>query len=100
MISPYMLFYSRYARNEIFIVFWGLVMLWTFLRYLESGEKKFLILLAVITALHYADKATSYIFTAEALIFLALLFIASRCLSSNGNQRCTKWFSSSLWQCC
>ena len=77
MISPYMLFYSRYARNEIFIVFWGLVMLWTFLRYLESGEKKYLILLAVITALHYADKATSYIFTAEALIFLALLFIAS-----------------------
>ena len=39
MISPYMLFYSRYARNEIFIVFWGLVMLWTFLRYLEGGEK-------------------------------------------------------------
>ena len=29
----------------------------------------------MITALHYADKATSYIFTAEALIFLAILFI-------------------------
>ncbi len=77
MISPYMLFYSRYARNEIFIVFWGSVMLWTFLRYLEGGDKKFLYLLTVITALHYADKATSYIFTAESLIFMALLFIAS-----------------------
>ena len=74
-ISPYMLFYSRYTRNEIFIVFWGVVMLWTFLRYLEGGEKKFLILLTLITAFHYTDKATSYIFTAEALIFLAFLFI-------------------------
>jgi predicted membrane-bound mannosyltransferase/sugar lactone lactonase YvrE len=75
MISPYILFYSRYARNEIFIVFWGLVMLWLFLRYLESGEKQFLLWLTLIMAMHYVDKATSYIFTAEALIFLAVLFI-------------------------
>ena len=75
MISPYILFYSRYARNEIFIVFWGLVMLWLFLRYLESGEKQFLLWLTLIIAMHYADKATSYIFTAEALIFLAVLFV-------------------------
>jgi hypothetical protein len=34
-----------------------------------------MILLSVMTALHYADKATSYIFTAEALIFMAILFI-------------------------
>ncbi|MFZ3069532.1 MAG: glycosyltransferase family 39 protein [Anaerolineaceae bacterium] len=75
MISPYILFYSRYTRNEIFIVFWGLVMLWLFLRYLEGGEVKFLYWLTFIIAMHYADKATSYIFTAEALIFLAILFI-------------------------
>lgn len=74
-ISPYMLFYSRYTRNEIFIVFWGLVLLWTILRYLECGEKKYLIILTVITALHFTDKATSFIFTAEALIFLGLFFI-------------------------
>ena len=74
-ISPYILFYSRYTRNEIFIVFWGLVLLWLFLRYLEGGEGKFLLWISLITALHYADKATSYIFSAEALIFLAVLFI-------------------------
>jgi len=45
------------------------------LRYMESGEKKFLLWLTLIIAMHYADKATSYIFTAEALIFLAVLFI-------------------------
>ncbi len=75
MISPYILFYSRYTRNEIFIVFWGVVMLWLFLRYMEDGQSKWLYWLVFITAMHYADKATSYIFTAEASIFLALLFI-------------------------
>ena len=75
MISPYILFYSRYTRNEIFIVFWGLVMLWLFLRYMEDGQPKWLYWLTFITAMHYVDKATSYIFTAEASIFLALLFI-------------------------
>lgn len=74
-ISPYILFYSRYTRNEIFIVFWGLVMLWLFLRYLEEGKTKWLLWLTFITAMHYADKATSFIFSAEALIFLALLFL-------------------------
>ncbi len=74
-ISPYILFYSRYTRNEIFIVFWGLVMLWLFLRYLEDGESKYLLGLAAITGFHYADKATSYIFTAEACIFLAIYFL-------------------------
>ena len=42
MISPYILFYSRYTRNEIFIVFWGVVMLWLFLRYMEDGQPKWL----------------------------------------------------------
>jgi hypothetical protein len=49
--------------------------LWLFLRYLEGGESKYLLWITLITALHYADKATSFIFSAEALIFLALLFI-------------------------
>lgn len=75
LISPYILFYSRYTRNEVFIVFWGLVMLWLMLRYLEDGKHKWLYWLVFITAMHYADKATSFIFSAEALIFLALLFI-------------------------
>ncbi len=75
MISPYMLFYSRYTRNEVFIVFWGIAMLWAILRYLELGEKKYLIILTVIVAFHYVDKATSYIFSGEILIFLFILFI-------------------------
>ncbi len=74
-ISPYISFYSRYTRNEIFIVFWGMALLWGVLRYLESGKKQTLLFITIITALHFTDKATSYIFTAILLIFLAILFI-------------------------
>ena len=75
-ISPYISYYSRYTRNEIFIVFWGMALIWGVLHYLHYGRKNTLIFITVITALHFTDKATSYIFTAELLIFLALVFVA------------------------
>ncbi len=74
-ISPYISYYSRYTRNEIYIVFWGMALIWGILRYFEFGRKRTLLFITVITALHFTDKATSYIFTAELLIFLAIVFI-------------------------
>jgi uncharacterized protein (TIGR03663 family) len=85
-ISPYISFYSRYTRNEIYIVFWGMCLIWGILRYLEFGKKRTLIFLTIITALHFTDKATAYIFTAEILIFLALVF-ATRILTKPWKQR-------------
>lgn len=74
-ISPFISYYSRYTRNEIYIVFWGMALIWGVLRYLEDGRKRSLLFVTIITALHFTDKATAYIFTAELLIFLAVLFI-------------------------
>lgn len=74
-ISPFISYYSRYTRNEIYIVFWGMALIWGVLRYLESGRKRTLLFITIITALHFCDKATSYIFTAELLIFLLVIFI-------------------------
>ena len=74
-ISPFISFYSRYTRNEIYIVMWGMALIWGVLRYLEFGRKRTLLFVTVITALHFVDKATSYIFSAEIMIFLAVIFI-------------------------
>ncbi len=76
VISPYMLFYGRYVRNESYVGFSGIVMLYAMLRHLESGGKKYLIIVAAALALHFASKETAFIYTAEALIFLAVYFIA------------------------
>jgi len=75
LISPIMLFYGRYARNEAYIIVWGLLTLYAILRYLERGEAWILILFTAVNALHFTDKATSYIFAAEELLFLAAYFV-------------------------
>jgi len=75
VISPYMLYYGRYVRNESFVGFSGIVMLYAMLRHLESGGKKYLFILAGALALHFTSKETSFIYTAQALIFLAVYFI-------------------------
>ncbi len=75
VISPYMLYYGRYVRNEAFVAFFGLVTLWATLRYLEGGEKRFLLVLSAVTALHLATKETGFIYTAQLLIFLGLVFL-------------------------
>src|SRR5512144_2089082 len=39
VVSPYMLYYGRYVRNESYTGVAGLTMLYGILRYLEKGEK-------------------------------------------------------------
>jgi predicted membrane-bound mannosyltransferase/DNA-binding beta-propeller fold protein YncE len=72
-ISPYMLYYSRYVRNESFVVVWGLLMFYAVGRYLEDRRPRWLYLLAAVTALHYATKETAYIYVGLAIVFLFVL---------------------------
>ncbi|MQC26921.1 MAG: TIGR03663 family protein [Chloroflexi bacterium] len=75
LISPYMLYYGRYARNEAYVGLFGLVTLWAILRYLDLGENKYLYFLTAATALHFAAKETSFIYAAQGLLFLGFLFL-------------------------
>ncbi len=75
VISPIMLFYGRYVREDPCAIFSGVLMLYVVLRYLESGERKFLYLLAFTLVLHFIDKETSFIYAAQLLLFLAGHFI-------------------------
>jgi 4-amino-4-deoxy-L-arabinose transferase-like glycosyltransferase len=76
VISPYMLYYGRYVRNESFVGFSGIVMLYVMLRYLETGGKKYIYLLSAALLLHFTTKETAFIYCAQALLFLAIYFIA------------------------
>ena len=75
VISPIMLFYGRYVREDPYAIFSGVLMLYTVLRYFESGERKYLYLLAVSLLLHFIDKETSFIYSAQLLLFLFIYFI-------------------------
>jgi sugar lactone lactonase YvrE len=75
LISPYMLFYGRYTRNEAFVALFSVIMLYTVLRYLEEGKHSTLFLYTAVVSLHFCTKETAFISTAAMLIFLALLFL-------------------------
>jgi predicted membrane-bound mannosyltransferase/DNA-binding beta-propeller fold protein YncE len=75
LISPYMLFYGRYVRNEAFVAFFGVVMIWAILRYLDTGKPMYLYTLTTVTVLHFTAKETAFIYTAQAMLFLAGYFI-------------------------
>jgi len=75
LISPFMLFYGRYTRNESFIGLFSVIMLYAVLHYLEKGKTSTLYLYTVALGLYFCTKETSFIFTAEMLIFLAFVFL-------------------------
>jgi len=74
-ISPYMMFYGRYVRNEAFVALFGVITIWAILRYLETGQNRYLYWLTAVTVLHFTTKETSFIYTAQALLFLGLYFV-------------------------
>jgi len=75
LISPYALFYARYARQEATIVLLGILMLYSVLRYLETGSPRYLYLLSGVLALHFTEKATAFIYSAQMLIYLGVYFV-------------------------
>jgi sugar lactone lactonase YvrE len=77
LISPFFLFYGRYARNEAIIGFLGLLLIYAMLAYLESGKFRYLVMLTVAMVLHFTSKETAYIYTAQALLF-ALFYLVER----------------------
>ena len=75
MISPFMMFYGRYARNEAMCAFLSVAALYLILRYLEEGRSIHLFLTIISLALNYTAKETAYIFSAQMLLFLLVLAI-------------------------
>ncbi len=74
LISPSLLFYSRYIRNDIYIVVWTLLLIFAMLRYLEERKSFHLYLLVVILSLSFCTKEVTYMNGAILGSFLVLLF--------------------------
>jgi len=76
VISPYMLYYGRYVRNEAYAGFAGILLLYAILRFLENGNKRYLYWVALALVIHFTAKETAFIYAAQAMVFLAIYFIA------------------------
>jgi uncharacterized protein (TIGR03663 family) len=72
LVSPYILYYQRYVRNESLVVFEALLMFWAIFSYFEKRESKWLYLLSFSLTLHFATKETSFIYALQLMIFLGV----------------------------
>ncbi len=72
LISPFMLYYTRYLRDEPYVIVWGLLTALCVIRYLETRENRYLYWLAAVTALFYTTMEASYIYIAITMLFLGL----------------------------
>ena len=78
LISPSILYYSRYIRNDIYIVVWTLLLIFAMLRYLEERKSFHLYLLVVILSLSFCTKELTYMNGAIFGSFLVLLLFVQR----------------------
>ncbi len=72
LISPGITYHSRYIRHDIFLMVFGILVLWTILRYIEEGAPKWLYAFAAFFALMFTTMEAYYIYTA--IFGLLLLF--------------------------
>jgi uncharacterized protein (TIGR03663 family) len=72
-LSPTLLYFSRFAREDIYIAFFTLSLVICAWRYLAEGGRRYLYLIAGLLALSFATKEVAYIIAAMFLVYLDLL---------------------------
>ncbi len=75
-LSPSLLYYSRYIRNDVYIAFWLLVMLIAIFRYWEERRARWLYVTAAALAVSYATKEVAFLHTVILAGFLILVIVA------------------------
>jgi len=75
LISPSLLFYSRYIRNDVYIVVWTMLLIFAMFRYLEERKNLHLYLLVVILSLSFCTKENTFIIGIVLGSFLGLFFL-------------------------
>jgi len=79
LISPFVLYFSRYIRHDIQVIAWTLLAIIAILRYLTDRNERDLILLTIALALMLSTMEISFIYLAILAGFLALnLFVKQR----------------------
>jgi uncharacterized protein (TIGR03663 family) len=95
-ISPMMLYYSRYVRNEALVVVWVLIMLLAVAKYFRNRQSKWLYVIAGVTAFNHATKEVAFLYDAIWMLFLGLLFVRDNIRDKWENEILKKVFLSLL----
>ncbi len=69
LVSPSIMYYSRFARNEPFVGLFLVVMVAAMLHYRRDGRPRWLVIYSAMLALQFAAKETSYLVAAILLLY-------------------------------
>ncbi len=72
-VSPTLLYFSRFAREDIYFAFFTLAMFICVWRFLQQARRLYLYLFAALLAFSFATKETAYIVVAMLLVYLDVL---------------------------
>ncbi|MCH8849194.1 MAG: TIGR03663 family protein [Chloroflexi bacterium] len=72
-VSPALIYFSRFARNDIYVAFFTLAIVICIWRYLEDRRNGWLIAIAPLLAFSFAAKEVTYIVVAIFLIYLNVM---------------------------
>ena len=72
MLSPALLYFSRFGRNDILMAFWAVALFILLWRYIHRSENRYLYLASAVLAFMFATKETAYIIT---LILAGIAFL-------------------------
>ena len=74
--SPALLYFSRFARNDILVAVWTLGLVICMWRYIDEGRNRYLYIGSALLALAFATKETAYIVTATLGLYLVLVIVS------------------------
>lgn len=76
LISPYVLYYSRYIRHDILVITWTLLAIVAIFRYIDTRRERYLVLFTVSLGLMLSTMEISFFYLAILAIFLIVQPIA------------------------
>lgn len=91
LISPYILFYSRYNRHDIQVIAWVLLAVFAMLAYLRNRREQYLLLLAAALALMLSTMEISFIYLAIFASFLVVRILAASRFHGSQIQSLAEW---------
>ena len=75
-VSPTLLYFSRFARNDIIMAVWTLGLVVAMWRYLDEGKDRYLYAASALLALMFATKESSYLVTGTLGLYLFMVVAA------------------------
>ena len=82
--SPALLYFSRFARNDILVAVWTLGLVICMWRYIDEGRNRYLYAGSALLTLAFATKETAYIVTATLGLYLVMVIVSRNWTSVRG----------------